>query len=438
MSWWSKILRKPHGEGAEGPAVRGARSLPRPPLIKGSSPRTKLPRFSGYANDGLARPSSGADPRRLRLRAAFHPSQPVLEANLFAGRREVLADLIRAVEDLQLHAVIYGDRGIGKTSLLHVFSQLAREAKYIVRYTSCSESSEFDEIFPAIAAEIPLLFHRDLDPTSEAAEQGGTLADLIGDHPVTVSLATELLSKLAGTRVLLILDEYDRTTSEAFRKSIAELIKNLSDRGSRVQLVIAGVAENLAELLEHIPSVRRNVTGIPLGPMPRQEVEQLIRNAEAASAIQFEEFARDVLVSAASGSPYVTNLLGQHAAIEALDRGAMAVSVNDVSSAIARAVAELSLRLSADARRRVAVARQRLSNAAVAALARAALDNYGRIEAATLPSEGGADILGVAKAAGLIVPLADASSGAFRFVDDGAPLYLWLESVQHGSGPRKP
>ena len=40
--------------------------------------------------------------------------------------------------------------------------------------------------------------------------------------------------RLVGTRVLVILDEYDRVVDVNFRREVAELIKNLSDRAARV------------------------------------------------------------------------------------------------------------------------------------------------------------------------------------------------------------
>src|SRR3546814_7062950 len=48
-------------------------------------------------------------------------------------------------------------------------------------------------------------------------------------------LVTDLLAPVAGTRIIIMLDEFDRATSRSFRRSIAELIKNLSDRSARVR-----------------------------------------------------------------------------------------------------------------------------------------------------------------------------------------------------------
>ena len=66
------------------------------------------------------------------FRTAFTPSQPVVERRLFAGRTGTLTTLIRAIEDERLHVIVYGERGIGKTSLMHVLAEAARDARYLV------------------------------------------------------------------------------------------------------------------------------------------------------------------------------------------------------------------------------------------------------------------------------------------------------------------
>jgi len=44
-------------------------------------------------------------------------------------------------------SLLDGERGIGKTSILHVFAQAARNARYLVSYVSCGAGSDFDEMF---------------------------------------------------------------------------------------------------------------------------------------------------------------------------------------------------------------------------------------------------------------------------------------------------
>src|SRR5688500_9694148 len=97
-----------------------------------------LPRFHTTAADHLGQDQRCSSSRqRLRVRNAFAPAQSFVDPRMFAGRTGHLESLIRLVEDQRLHVVIFGDRGVGKTSVLHMMTIAAREARYIVVYISC-------------------------------------------------------------------------------------------------------------------------------------------------------------------------------------------------------------------------------------------------------------------------------------------------------------
>ena len=314
------------------------------------APSRVFPRFKSTALDQL-------DPRlsdpfakvRMSLRTAFTPSLPVTDQRMFAGRTQVLTGLIEAIEEQRLHTVLYGERGIGKTSLLHVLEQSAREARYLVVYLSCGASTNFDEIFRSVATGIPLLFHSGYGPTSAESERGATFADLLGPTPVSVRVASEMLGHVVGTRVLVILDEFDRCESGEFRRNIAELLKNLSDRSVRVQLVIAGVASNVTELVEYIPSIQRSVSAIPVPDMSAGEVRQLVVNGEEASGVNFESAAIGLIVSIANGLPYLASLLCHHASHLAIEQGRMTVKTADVAAAVSEALHEFESRIASQA-----------------------------------------------------------------------------------------
>jgi ABC-type molybdenum transport system ATPase subunit/photorepair protein PhrA len=48
---------------------------------------------------------------------------PITQINLFAGRRDKLRDLTIAVSQDGQHPIIYGERGVGKTSLANIVAE---------------------------------------------------------------------------------------------------------------------------------------------------------------------------------------------------------------------------------------------------------------------------------------------------------------------------
>lgn len=398
-----------------------------------------MPQFHGSAADQIRGVRGSAmDRARFYLRSAFTPSQPVINYRMFAGRTQVLKTLIRSIEDQKLHVVLYGERGIGKTSLLHVLSQLARDARYVVRYASCGEETEFSDMFRSILADIPLLYHSDYDPTSKEIESGGTFADLLPAGNVGVPQISDLLSKISNTRVLVILDEFDRAHSSAFRRSIAEMIKNLSDRSVRVQLVIAGVAANLTELIEHIPSIRRNILGLRVPNMSNAEIEQMIQNGENVCGLKFDAQARSFITAVAYGSPYIASLLSQHAGLSAVDRSAVEVGRPDVVSAIGQVVEEIQHRVSASSHYQITRAHGDGHDVNLGLLARAALHSGGVLtpdQVAVILDKTEATALNYLKQLstkyGLMETVPNDPAGAYRFVEEGVPVFLWVQLAQH-------
>ena len=396
-----------------------------------------LPRFKATAADHIDRRRSDRfTAMRMRVRNAFTPSQPIVDGKMFAGRQDLLSHLIGSIEDQRLHLVLYGERGIGKTSLLHVLAEAARDARYIVVYSSCGSASSFQETFGAAAAEMPLLFHSGFGPTTEEAEAGSSMADLLPDN-FTPRQFADLCAKLTGTRVLIFLDEFDRCESSDFRRDVAELMKFLSDRSVRVQLVIGGVAADLAELVEHIPSIRRNILAVRVPQMSDDEVRQMVARGERVSGITYDAAAQDLVVRIARGWPYIAVLVCHHAGLHALDVGRDVVLEDDISAALDTAIGEVRPRM----RKRIAQQVDRLleegAGKALMTLAGASLAAGGEF--------GPADITSVAAKAAdandakrvaeklaedqLIIQKRD-DGPRYGFVDDSLAPYLWYVGVQ--------
>lgn len=408
----------------------------------------EFPRFHVTAHDQVdARAAGDATVRRIRLRGAFTPAQPVTDQRLFAGRREILTTLIRSIEDERLHVILYGDRGIGKTSLLHVLAQAARDARYVVAYVSCGASSSFDETFRTVAADIPLMFHRDYGPTSHEAEHGDTFAKLLDDTPVSARQASDLSAKVIDTRVLVVLDEFDRCDSTDFRRDIAEFLKNLSDRSVRVQLVIAGVAANLGELIQNRTTINRNIFAVEAPKMAVEEIRDLVAKGERASGLSFDETARKSIIDISNGLPYSASLLSHHAGLAALSNGREIVRDKDVSEALSQAIAEVHGRLTRRAQFQVRALLRDDKHNLLGPLAGYAQFAGGTFDdediAYAYPGPVAAErcralVKRLVSEHSLIEVVTDEFGSRYRFLDENVAPYLWFSSARLAQAPESP
>lgn len=409
------------------PSVHAPASPAAPTVIaerRASKPSLGLPRFHTTAADHVDR--ERLDPRareRVRLRTTFTPAQPVVDPQMFAGRRDILETLIRAVEDQRSHVVIYGERGAGKTSLLRMLSRAAEEAKYIVVYFSCGATSDFTETFRAVSSGIPLLYHSAISPISSNSEVGTSLLDLLGQGKLTPRLFGDAAAKLVGTRVIVVLDEFDRAESADFRRDVTELIKTLSDVSARLQLVIGGVASDLVDLMEHIPSIRRSVVALRVPAMGDDEVAALVENGSKMSGVGFDADAVQLVVSAARGSPYLTSLLCHVAGMLALDEGRIRVEFEDISRALDDVIE--------DFRRRIPQKLAVQLDQAARGVRSARPDVAGDTESDTLSSGGGvnvsAKVLETLEKKGA---LAGVKPAAYALMIDSVTPYLQLKGAR--------
>lgn len=301
------------------------------PIGVGTSGPSGPAAFAGSASSSWGRRKSAP----AVLRDIFTPTRPKQGAAFFSGRGKQLARIITGIEEQRAHIMLYGERGSGKTSLANVVAEKAEAAGYLVLRFVCSADVGFDDIFSSFLHRIPAGVAARGISVSRAKKLAESEA---GNWSMQELL--QIFDSFAPQHFLLMIDEYDRVTSETTKERLAELMKILSDAAAPVTLFIIGVAESVSELLGKHPSLQRAVMVVPLPLMTPDEIDGIIAVGEEKSGLRFEPDVRRCIIDFTQGLPCHAQLLCYFAALSAHWRNSGLINSKDLRYAIQRVADE--------------------------------------------------------------------------------------------------
>ncbi len=289
---------------------------------------------------------SDHDQTRLRVLAglAFSPGAPVDSKKLFAGRVDEMRRAIRGITARGRHLMMYGQRGVGKTSLATIFKELFDEVPGMRFFKiNCTSDDGFDDIWRRAFREIPAIVEckGEDDRLDGKSAIEYRLEQLISDSPLCPGDIRRVIQNECQDdfELVLIFDEFDRL-AEHERALFADTIKDLSDNSVKITIVLVGVARDVVELIDEHESIKRPLVQISLPPMARDELGEIIDRATNALRMTIEKNARDLIVFLSQGFPHYTHLLGQESALAAIDCRRRNIRLEDVEAGIQSALEE--------------------------------------------------------------------------------------------------
>jgi energy-coupling factor transporter ATP-binding protein EcfA2 len=86
---------------------------------------------------------------RFEIGQLFTPSTPIKLADLFAGRGPQINQPVEAVAEPGRHAILYGERGVGKTSLSQILEYLVPSGRQTIIHSrkACTPGDTFETIW---------------------------------------------------------------------------------------------------------------------------------------------------------------------------------------------------------------------------------------------------------------------------------------------------
>ncbi len=254
----------------------------------------------------------------------FSPAAPVATLELFVGRAALVGRLVDAVNHRGRHALVLGERGVGKTSLVSALAPCLESPGRPVAapLVTCARSDSFASVWRKMGARLQRPWTAD---TPEAVVDA--LRSLDAD-PVRV----------------LVFDALDQPSDPAVRGLFAETLERLQDEAVAATLVLVGSADTPDELLGARAAAPAALP-IVVPRMWRTELQQIVDVGLSRLEMSIDEGSRTFIAELSLGLPSWTHALALLAARDALEGGETRVRLSNVRAAIVRAVEEAPVTL---------------------------------------------------------------------------------------------
>lgn len=261
--------------------------------------------------------------------SALFDGAPIDEEDLFAGRAKEVRRILEAVLSKSKHVVLFGEKGVGKTSLSNIFWKRyhASLRSVIVARVQASPDDTFSSLWQRALEE--------LHAAGVANGNGQYVAFEYNYETLTPSQIRRELQKCGPNALpIIIIDEYSELVDEDAKRLTANLIKEFYDFSVSTTVILVGVAENISELVADHASIDRALVQIPLNRMSDSELKEIIQKRASRTAMTFSGDAIWTIIVLSRGLPYFTQTLSKHAAIHAIRQQRIEVTNDDVEASM--------------------------------------------------------------------------------------------------------
>jgi hypothetical protein len=257
----------------------------------------------------------------IRLSEVVSPAHPVRNVQSLKGRERELESISRSLFAEGRHIFIYGDRGVGKSSLAATAANEYLAGRALPIFVSGSVNDTFKTIvanivYQAIGRSRTQTVKKNKSAAFEWKFKFGSSTEVspldIAGQIVSVGDAVELLKQVASShseRPIVVLDEFDTIGEQDERSKFAAMLKQLGDQSVNLKFIFTGIGRTLDELLGAHQSAYRQLDTVELLRLGWDARREIVDIAAAAFGLTVDNSVNWRIATVSDGFPYYIHLL---------------------------------------------------------------------------------------------------------------------------------
>ena len=254
------------------------------------------------------------------LHTHLSPTSPIQSQEHLFGRHKQVQLIEQALCAPGRSIFIYGDRGVGKTSVAQTIAYSHQSASNNPVLLACTPQTTFEglmadalaglkgqEIVKSTVTNSGKLGWKEFGvegSRTQINEVVPRIEAVAWDLNSIVTSLLEVAEARKNQNTVVVVDEFDRIDNDEERGHFADFIKQVGDQRVPVRFVFCGVAESMQKLLGAHGSCYRYLDGIELKTLGYEARFDIIDNAAKALRVTVDNRPRYRIAAISDGFPH--------------------------------------------------------------------------------------------------------------------------------------
>ncbi|MEM6899712.1 MAG: ATP-binding protein [Pseudomonadota bacterium] len=274
---------------------------------------------------------------------------PIRSRENLMGRDAKLEIVIRALETPGRSVFIFGDRGVGKTSLAATSAEAISGGKFEPVLIGCSADATFVELLQTAVRRMHGAVR-----TNSWNEQKEELFSIIPDMYVAIERGEfgrftsqndvidmlRYLSQFYPSSPIIIIDEFNELLSVDEKKKFADFAKQLTDQSAPIKIIFCGIGSSMEELMGLHASIGRSIMPVELERLDDLSLWSIVDHAAAIVEVGIDRETNLRTAILSDGFPYFVHLVTEYMFWEAFhaEEERNIITVEDFGNAVVAAI----------------------------------------------------------------------------------------------------